>query len=290
MHIKQALFVLAAVVSTPALGQTILFDFETGRQGWGSFGAITTDSGELPFDGSVGQGRYHAGDFSEPDTGNFGIVDVSPVGQNLSAFGGLSVDARFVDVPGFPAFEGVKELDIIVAKNPGPNEEEFIAPKVTMTEEYQTFSVFFKDFRSELTTLAPTTADLTSVQIKLRVLNVNGVGVARFDYDQVTGLAPVAADDPDFDGDGDVDGSDFLTWQRNVGTGSTQQAGDANNTGTVDGADLAVWRSQFGPAAAAAVAAIPEPTSVALTVLAAAALLSMRGRRRALDMDKVISA
>ncbi len=280
MQIKQALFGLAAIVAAPALGQTILFDFETDRQGWGSFGAITTDSGELPFDGSVGQGRYHTGDFSEPDAGNFGIVDVSPVGQNLSPFGGLSVDARFRDVPGFPPFEGVRELDIIVAKNPGPNEEEFIAPKLTVTEEYQTFSVLFKDFRSELTTLAPTTADLTLVQIKLRVLNANGVGVAAFDYDQITGLAPVPADDADFDGDGDVDGSDFLVWQRNVGTGSTQQAGDANNSGAVDGADLAVWRSQFGPAAGAAVAAIPEPAPVALTVLAATAVVSMCKRGR----------
>ena len=144
--IVSALLILC--VSGMASGQTILFDFETGRQGWGSYGAITTDSGELPFDGSVGQGRFHTADFSITDTGNFGIVDISPVGQDLSAFGGLSVDARFLDVPTFPPFVGVKELDIVVAKGADATEEEFFAPKVTMTDQYQTFSVMFNQFAS----------------------------------------------------------------------------------------------------------------------------------------------
>jgi hypothetical protein len=83
---------------------------------------------------------------------------------------------------------------------------------------------------------------------------------------------PVAAEPPegessaDFDGDGDVDGSDFLTWQRGVcmTTGAEPVDGDANGDLAVDGLDLEVWKSGFGAAATggsgvAASIAIPEP-------------------------------
>ncbi len=60
----------------------------------------------------------------------------------------------------------------------------------------------------------------------------------------------------DFDGDGDVDGNDFLRWQRSLGTtsGATPGQGDADGDGDVDGDDLAAWRANYGPAAAAAAA------------------------------------
>ncbi|MBA3482609.1 MAG: fibronectin type III domain-containing protein, partial [Pirellulales bacterium] len=60
----------------------------------------------------------------------------------------------------------------------------------------------------------------------------------------------------DFDGDGHVDGSDFLAWQRGLGaTGATPEQGDANGDGNIDAADLAIWQEQFGPGPPAAVAA-----------------------------------
>lgn len=84
-------------------------------------------------------------------------------------------------------------------------------------------------------------------------------------------------DDADFDGDGDVDGADFLTWQRGLGTAGGQSQGNANGDSIIDGADLAIWRSQFGPAAVAAAGAIPEPGSALLTVIG---LFGMATRRR----------
>lgn len=262
---------LVLCISGTAIAQTILFDFETDGQGWGSFGAITTDSGELPFDGSVGQGRFHTADYSVPDTGNFGIVDISPVGQDLSALGGLAVDARFLDVPTFPPFVGVKELDIIVAKGSGASEEEFFAPKVTMTDQYQTFSVMFNQFASALTGLPPTAADLASMQIKLVVLNINGTGIGDLHYDQITGLPPGVADNADFDSDGDVDGKDFLIWQRGYGSGTTRAQGDANSSGTVTGADLLVWQDQYGGTGGFAAIAVPEPMTFVLVTIAVVA-------------------
>jgi hypothetical protein len=75
-----------------------------------------------------------------------------------------------------------------------------------------------------------------------------------------------APSDADFDNDGDVDGQDFLTWQRNVGVGTNNATGDADGNSIVNGADLAAWRAEFGPAAAAAVGSVPEPTSAVLAM------------------------
>lgn len=54
----------------------------------------------------------------------------------------------------------------------------------------------------------------------------------------------------DFDADGDIDGADFLAWQRGFGsTSATKNDGDADNDSDVDGSDLAVWVSQYGQTA-----------------------------------------
>ena len=53
---------------------------------------------------------------------------------------------------------------------------------------------------------------------------------------------------PDFDEDGDVDGADFLAWQRGVGTssGATAAQGDANSDGEVDDDDLTLFEYHLG--------------------------------------------
>jgi hypothetical protein len=69
--------------------------------------------------------------------------------------------------------------------------------------------------------------------------------------DVVRVVIPVPVTEPlaDFDGDGDVDGRDFLLWQRGFGTtDAAPYQGDANADGHVDGSDLAVWKDQYGPA------------------------------------------
>jgi hypothetical protein len=70
----------------------------------------------------------------------------------------------------------------------------------------------------------------------------------------------------DFDGNGVVDGADFLTWQRDLG--------DASNLG--------LWQANYGAgalAAAAGAAAVPEPTTLLLTIAGVIGLTLHGGRR-----------
>ncbi len=70
------------------------------------------------------------------------------------------------------------------------------------------------------------------------------VSGGRIDMGAFERVAPSA----DFDSDGDIDGSDFLAWQRGFGTstGATRADGDADNDGDVDASDLVVWQATYG--------------------------------------------
>ena len=93
-------------------------------------------------------------------------------------------------------------------------------------------------------------------------------------------VAPAA--DADFDADGDVDGADFLVWQRGVsfsGNAATSTAGNADFDADVDGEDLAVWQVQFRAPPNATADAVPEPASYLLVVSGMLAALQRRGRK-----------
>ena len=74
----------------------------------------------------------------------------------------------------------------------------------------------------------------------------------------------------DFDLDSDVDGLDFLKWQRGFGS-------------TYDSNDLADWETNYGMTAplVAASAAVPEPATGILLVLGMVTMLA--GRRTAVS-------
>jgi len=146
-----------------------------------------------------------------------------------------------------------------------------------------------------------------------RPTGFNDLGQLAFQLDFTDGSAGVFIVDTvfagDFNGDGIVDGLDFLKWQRgespnplsqsdladweaNYGTSNSQLAGDFDLNGEVNGFDfllwqrdpsvgsLADWEANYGMVAtlSAASAAVPEPTTCALAL--AAVVCVAAGRRR----------
>jgi cytochrome c peroxidase len=88
----------------------------------------------------------------------------------------------------------------------------------------------------------------------------------------------------DYNGDGVVDDADYVVWRASFGkTGSPDADGSGN--GVVDLADYTIWRNNFGrtwqdlatgSGSARASTAIPEPTGVALVILAGSCLFARR--------------
>ena len=86
--------------------------------------------------------------------------------------------------------------------------------------------------------------------------------------------APIAGD---ANGDGFVNDVDLQAWQENFGLaeGVAASHGDFDGSGVVDGADFLVWQRHFSDEANA-FAAVPEPATALLAVLAAPLALKRR--------------
>lgn len=106
-----------------------------------------------------------------------------------------------------------------------------------------------------------------------------------FAENPVAAEPPASGDNADFNGDGVVDGSDFLAWQRGFDTngGAALEQGDANLDGVVDAADLNIWSAAFGtgstpPDVSSPATAVPEPATVGLGVAAALCVVAISRR------------
>jgi len=97
-----------------------------------------------------------------------------------------------------------------------------------------------------------------------------------------------------FDDDGDIDGTDFLAWQRGFSKASNvmKEDGDADNDGDVDDDDLGFWEAQFGqpvPTIAAASSAVEssadEPSPLESAVVIAQPLVRQIVSRRGSDSN-----
>ena len=109
-------------------------------------------------------------------------------------------------------------------------------------------------------------------------VNIDELATGTTFAEVLAALGGAPAIDANFDGQGVVDGNDFLIWQRNVGaTGQVGKGtGDSDGNHDVNSVDLDNLKAHFGLAAAAAV---PEPGTVALGLMALAGLALARPRR-----------
>lgn len=118
--------------------------------------------------------------------------------------------------------------------------------------------------------------DLYYAWIRVDIDNAAGTFFVKdWAYEDQTGVGILAGDRGtpppilgDFDGDFDVDGADFITWQRGVG-------------GEFNASDLVDWQENFGLATAATPSAgvVPEPGTLGLLAAGAAGVAILRRRR-----------
>jgi hypothetical protein len=98
--------------------------------------------------------------------------------------------------------------------------------------------------------------------------------------DVASSIPPLPAGD--FDGDGDVDGADFVVWQTNfpAASGHELATGDADGDADVDGADFALWQESFQSLSGQQAAPVPEPAAWILMGLLLPALRVFPKSRR----------
>lgn len=87
---------------------------------------------------------------------------------------------------------------------------------------------------------------------------------------EIAALAEVYAGD--FDGDGTVNADDLSEWQASFGTSGA----DADGDGDTDGTDFLVWQNQAFGSPQGNVAAVPEPSSMAIVAMLAGFYFSNR--------------
>jgi hypothetical protein len=80
----------------------------------------------------------------------------------------------------------------------------------------------------------------------------------------------------DFNLDDVADDDDLILWNMSVGRSGLDLAADADGNGVVDGADFLIWQGNYGATLGGAGVGVPEPTAVALVGLAAAAISRLR--------------
>lgn len=118
----------------------------------------------------------------------------------------------------------------------------------------------------ELSAIAPAgTADVRVSGIMIDGVSTGGQQSAFFDDFVLT--AASAGLPGDFNGDGEVDGRDFLVWQR------------GDSPAPLSAGDLADWQDNYGSGSLAAVGAVPEPTAAVSLIVGALIACAARGRR-----------
>jgi hypothetical protein len=96
----------------------------------------------------------------------------------------------------------------------------------------------------------------------------------------------------DYDNDGDIDGRDFLFWQRSFGTAAVPagSGADGDGSGTIDAGDLEIWQNNYGTQPIVAqISAITASNDSQETALSAALIDAALFESLGADEDEEIS-
>ncbi len=143
---------------------------------------------------------------------------------------------------------------------------------LTRNGEWGQASIPVSDIRGEA-------IDLQMLSYSFVILEENGVA-ANFAVDNIYWDSPFTIVPGDYDGDGTVDGDDYITWRDSYGS-TTNLDADGNNDGVVDAADYTVWRDALNAivATSASSISVPEPVSLSLVIGFVVGLIIQSHRR-----------
>ena len=247
---------------------------ELANTGNAYLGATTVTAGSLVVSSSTGlglttvaDGAFLSGDGTvQGDLQNSGVIQPGSSAGTLLVLGDITLSATSVlnielddgsqdllDTNGNLSLAG--ELSVTLING--------FSPSAGQTFDVLNFASVSGQFDSlDLPTLA------TGLIWDVSTLEVNGE------------LSVLAGLQGDFDQDNDVDGTDFLIWQKGAGTiaGASITDGDADYDGDVDADDLAYWQANYGLTLGSPLSTVPEPSAM-LMLISGIAIPAMRHRR-----------
>jgi hypothetical protein len=141
------------------------------------------------------------------------------------------------------------------------------------------FRIAFLDYSSSLFSDSSLPEEFEFGDFNVRLGELNDMPTGEIDvFFLITSLSPFTVIAGDYDFDEDVDGADFLIWQRTLAS-SDYLAADGQRDGVINGQDLEPWQSHFGQPQMLLrnVASLPEPNTFAASLSLALAAL---GRAR----------
>jgi len=205
------------------------------------FNGLVSGGGNFPGAGGVTfNGGYAPGD-SPAQVSLGGDLTLSDTNTLYIELGGTTAGVEYdrVEVDGFAMLEGTLDVSLINGFTPAlGNNFGFLMASGGFDTSFSSLNL----------------PDLSAQGLDWQL---NPSGATLF-------LEVVAALDGDFDGDGDIDGADFLTWQRNPSVGN-----------------LADWQAGYGSAtgsSSASSTAVPEPSSMLLAAFASFCAMSVQRR------------